>query len=244
MLRSSGDCTYCSGVAEPIAAALALGQSLSEHGHDDLKLVSEHVGRIEHENAGRRQSEPGKRRADTEPYVEKFKTGPARHLGDEAIGGVFVLERVPDEKDAGRETRGGLADGGGKVCELGTILKWRIDQHDAAALLRRQQRFDGVPSVEIEHGRRLGAAKFAFQALEIFGVEFVGNQNIVGAHQLARDQGAARIISEFAGLFTARTASRYGATRSATGFGRSASKRRPMPSRHSPVLPGSSPKRS
>ena len=37
-------------VAEQIAAAIALGQSLGEHGHDGLKLVSQHVGRIEHED--------------------------------------------------------------------------------------------------------------------------------------------------------------------------------------------------
>ena len=80
-------------VAEPIAAAIALGQSLGEHGHDGLKLVSKHVGRIKHENRRCRQSEPGEGRANGKSDVEKLESGRRCDVCEEAVGRHFILQK-------------------------------------------------------------------------------------------------------------------------------------------------------
>ena len=62
-----------------------------------------------------------------------------------------VLDRVPGDIDAGGETLQALRQPFGHTVQLVSLLERRIDQDDAAALLRRQHGLERDPGVERHH---------------------------------------------------------------------------------------------
>src|SRR5688572_4709208 len=79
----------------------------------------------------------------------------------EAAGGRHVLDGIPEDHRAGGEATMCFREPLQQPMELSRLLERRIDQDEAATLLRRQQRLERRPAVERE---RLGAAISGEQA--------------------------------------------------------------------------------
>ena len=100
--------------------------------------------------------------------------------------------------------------------ELARLLERRIDQHHPAPLGRRQQRLQGRPRIERHHAHLRVVRKKPLQLILVFGMQLVDDQAIVGAHQFAGEQRAARIAQQaHRPRLSRRTMSRYGASTSA-----------------------------
>src|SRR5690606_14534019 len=59
-----------------------------------------------------------------------------------------LLQGVPEAVDAAWKASPGLREALGQPLELAVFLEGRVDQHDAALLLRRQVRAERQPAVE------------------------------------------------------------------------------------------------
>ena len=126
----------------------------------------------------------------------------------EARDGPQILDRIPADEDARRESLQSIGEPVRQAGKLAVLFEGRVDQHHAAPLLGRQQRFECDPAVEPDHFCATIAAERGLQLATFLGMQLVGDQHVLGAYQPLRDQRAAGIDGKRSGAILAATAFR------------------------------------
>src|SRR5262245_23674328 len=107
--------------------------------------------------------------------------------------GLGVLDRVPSDVYACSEAAQRLGQAVDHALKLAVLLKRWIDEDEPAPLLGRQLRLERQPAVKRQDLDPAVAADGGLQPCMLLGVQLVGDQHVVGAHQAAGDQRAAGV---------------------------------------------------
>ena len=110
----------------------------------------------------------------------------------------LVLDRIPERVAAGREAPHALAQGAQQALELVGRLEGRIDQHQAAALDRRQQRLQHLVAVGLAHLDCAVAGELALERQRFRRVQFAGDEAIARPQRHANQPRRARIAPDAA----------------------------------------------
>ena len=92
-----------------------------------------------------------------------------------------VLDRIPGGEHAGGKSRMAVRQSVQQVRKLVRRLEGRVDQHQAAPLLRRQQCAQRLPGVALMHRHLAVAREVAAQFEQVLGVQFAAGQPVVRA---------------------------------------------------------------
>ena len=134
--------------------------------------------------------------------------GSARDMARQGVGGTPALHGIPDQIAAGRPFCVGFGKSVGQPVEFVLLLERGIDQHQAAPLVRRHERRQRRPAVEIDHPRLAVAAQRVDQLPAGAGLDLAGRQAVLRPQQRPGDQGRSGIGLELPGALKALTMSR------------------------------------
>ena len=168
-----------------------------------------------------------------------FGSPSAPDASPSASGARALLERIPQHIDAGRPLAVRGRERAREPRELVRVLERRIDQHQAAALLRRHIGGKRRPAVD---RYRLGApvaAQRGGKRRRGLRLELAGDEAVLRTHQGAGEQRGARIGREPAGRVERGDCVEIGREqRLRAAFRSGSSHSRLMPLRHSPLRLG------
>ena len=114
----------------------------------------------------------------------------------QAIDGEEVLDRIPQGVDAGRPAAVGVAEGGGETVELAARLVGRVDEDEAAPLLRRDEGAERQPAVEGDDAHLVVPGKHGGKGGGVLRMKLDGGQPVLRAQEMAGDPRRARIAGE------------------------------------------------
>ena len=111
----------------------------------------------------------------------------------QAVGGAPAFHRIPQQIAAGRPFGEGPGKALGHPLEFVLLFERRIDQNQAAALVRRHEGRQRHPAVEVDHAGLGVAPERLDQALARFRFDLAGGEAILRPQQRAGDQRRAGI---------------------------------------------------
>ena len=182
---------------EAIAAASSGGcEAAAELGKHGAELAIQRIGWVNDDEPAAVEAVGVAGALEHELDAQGLGNRKRSQRGMEAGDRLQVLDGVPDDIDARGEALQASRQSRGDAVELVFLLEGGIDEDDAPALFRRQQRLERDPGVERHQLGPAVAADGLLEERQLLGVQLVGYQGVLRTHQAERDCGAAGVEAE------------------------------------------------